>query len=222
MVHIIPTYSDGRGWALFCLEYLSDLSTGMTNIRTTLGWAGIFLALALKSKDKLSTMKAFRCLAQIFAAQGDDGTALSLFTVSLDGLTFMDIHRWRADCMCRIAEIERKGEITNSIALWKAARPLFKRSSQTKDIAWIDAKLVAVDSEMLEQKLQKLMDLTVSEFQFHYFLFHYFIVVLVPLNFFEGAVTGVLGQIDSSLSLVGTWRCRILRDMTVFKTSLLV
>ncbi|KAJ7259417.1 hypothetical protein C8J57DRAFT_1640206 [Mycena rebaudengoi] len=149
--------------ALFCLEYLSDLSTGMTNIQTTLGWAGIFLALALKSRDKLSTMKAFRCLAQIFAAQGDDETALSLFTVSLDGLTFMDIHRWRADCMCRIAEIERKGEITNSIALWKAARPLFKRSSQTKDIARIDAKLVAVDSEMLEQKLQKLMELTVSE-----------------------------------------------------------
>jgi hypothetical protein len=66
--------------------------------------------------------------------------------------------------MCRVAEIlERKGEITNSVALWKAARPLFERSSQTKDIARIDAKLVAVDSEMLEQKLQKLMDLTVPD-----------------------------------------------------------
>jgi tetratricopeptide (TPR) repeat protein len=91
--------------ALACLSILSDLSTGMSSAQTTLGWVGIFLTLALKSKDKLSTMKAFRCLGQIFVAQGDDGTALSLFTVALDGLTFMDVHHWRADCMVQIADI---------------------------------------------------------------------------------------------------------------------
>jgi hypothetical protein len=51
--------------AILCLERLADLSTGMNNIHTTMGWAGIFLVLALRSKDKLATMKAFRCFGQI-------------------------------------------------------------------------------------------------------------------------------------------------------------
>jgi hypothetical protein len=110
-------------------------------------------------------MKALRCLAQVFVTQGDDETALSLFTVALDGLTFMDIHRWRADCMCRIAEIlKRRGEVMNSVGLWKAARPLFERASQAKDIAQIDARLSILESESCEvdkKQLRKLVELNV-------------------------------------------------------------
>jgi hypothetical protein len=85
--------------ALLCAERLGDLSTGMNDIPTTLRWTGVFFGLALKCKDKRQTMQAFRCLGQIFSTKGEDETALSLFNVALDGFTFMDVHRWRADCM---------------------------------------------------------------------------------------------------------------------------
>jgi hypothetical protein len=134
-----------------CLERLADLCTGMNNTQTTFGWAGIYLVLALKLKDKLAIMKAFRCLGQILAVQGDVDTALSLFAVALDGFTFMDVHQWRADCMVRIAEIwESHGEIMRAVGLWKAARPLFTRSSQGRDVAQIDAKLARVEASILE------------------------------------------------------------------------
>ncbi|KAJ7274698.1 hypothetical protein C8J57DRAFT_1224287 [Mycena rebaudengoi] len=122
------------------LAKLADLSTEMNNIMTTLRWTGIFLGLALKCKDKCQTMQAFRCLGQILSANGDNETALSIFEVALDGFTSMDVHHWRADCMARIAGImNNRGEIRKAVELWKAARPLFKRSSQMKDIIMIDA-----------------------------------------------------------------------------------
>ncbi|KAJ7267734.1 hypothetical protein C8J57DRAFT_1717316 [Mycena rebaudengoi] len=152
--------------ALLSAEKLGDLSTGMNDIQTTLGWTGIFLGLALKCKDKHQAMQAFRCLGQIFSAQDDDETALSLFTVALDGFTFMDVHRWKADCMVRIADILNNcGEVIKAVELWKAARPLFERSSQRKDLARIDAKLAEVDSATwlkYENKLQRELHVPVS------------------------------------------------------------
>ncbi|KAJ7257841.1 hypothetical protein C8J57DRAFT_1516717 [Mycena rebaudengoi] len=151
--------------AIVCLESLADLSSGMNNVETTTRWAGIFLALALKSKEMLTLMQAFRCMGQLFAAQADDETSLSVFNVALDGFTFMDIHRWRADCMVRIADIlNTQGEVMKAIELWKAARPLFERSSQTKDIIRIDANLATVDFSVLaasEKQLQQLKKLHV-------------------------------------------------------------
>ncbi|KAJ7237870.1 hypothetical protein C8J57DRAFT_1529128 [Mycena rebaudengoi] len=108
-------------------------------------------------------MQAFRCLGQIFAAEGDNETALGLFNVALHGFTLMDVHRWRADCMVRIADIlNSHGEIMKAAELWKATRPLFKGSSKMKDIMKIDAKLAEVDSAILEeyeQQLQRLSEL---------------------------------------------------------------
>ncbi|KAJ7234718.1 hypothetical protein C8J57DRAFT_1249067 [Mycena rebaudengoi] len=52
-----------------------------------------------------------------------------------------------------------------AVELWKTARPLFERSSQMKDIAWIDAKLAEADSAVFieyEEKLQRLSELHVS------------------------------------------------------------
>ncbi|KAJ7242259.1 hypothetical protein C8J57DRAFT_1477473 [Mycena rebaudengoi] len=148
-----------------CLERLGDLSTGMNDIPTTLRWVGVFLSMALKCKEKHQTMQAFRCLGLIFAAEGDNETARSLFNVALHGFTLMDVHRWRADCMVRIADILNNcGEVMKAVELWKAARPLFKRSSQMKDIIKIDARLAEVDSafvEEYEQQLQRLSELHV-------------------------------------------------------------
>ncbi|KAJ7274814.1 hypothetical protein C8J57DRAFT_1714567 [Mycena rebaudengoi] len=134
--------------AMICVEHLSDLSHGMNDVQSTLNWAGLFLRMALKTKNKLATMQAFRCLGQVFVAEGDENTALSLFNLALDGMTYMDVHRWRADCMLRIADIlEHRGEVNKSVALRKIARPLFHRSSQAKAVACVDAKLAAVDSD---------------------------------------------------------------------------
>ncbi|KAJ7254520.1 hypothetical protein C8J57DRAFT_1518658 [Mycena rebaudengoi] len=154
--------------ALSCLERLGDPSTGMNYIQTTLRWAGILLALALKCKDKLQTMQAFRCLGQIFSVQGDNVTAHSLFTAALNGFAFMDVHCWQADCMVRIADIlNDHGEVMKTIDLWKTARPLFERSSHMKGIFNIDAKLVRVDSAVLAKyedqfHFQRLSELHVS------------------------------------------------------------
>ncbi|KAJ7234115.1 hypothetical protein C8J57DRAFT_1575548 [Mycena rebaudengoi] len=144
---------------------LGDLSTGMNDIPTTLRWAVILLGQVVKSKDKLQTTQAFRCLGQILAAEGDNKTALTLFTVALDGFTFMDVHRWRADCMVQIADIlNNHGEAMKAVELWNAARPLFERSSQMKDMVNIDAKLAKVDSAVLAEyaeQLQRLSELHV-------------------------------------------------------------
>ncbi|KAJ7275948.1 hypothetical protein C8J57DRAFT_1505252 [Mycena rebaudengoi] len=137
----------------------------MNQISTTLQWTGIFLALALKCKDKRQTMQAFRCLGLIFSAQDDDETALSLFNIALDGFTFMDVHRWRADCMVQIADIlNSRGEVMKAVGLWKAARPLFERSSQMKNMLKLDAKLAEVDFAVLveyDEKFQRLSELYV-------------------------------------------------------------
>ncbi|KAJ7261931.1 hypothetical protein C8J57DRAFT_1232068 [Mycena rebaudengoi] len=95
----------------------------------------------------------------------DDETALSLFNVALDGFTFMDVYRWRADCMVQIADIlNSHGEVIKAVELWKTARPLFKWSSQMKDVAQIDTKLAEVDSAVLveyDKQLQWLSELNV-------------------------------------------------------------
>ncbi|KAJ7234819.1 hypothetical protein C8J57DRAFT_1248965 [Mycena rebaudengoi] len=110
-------------------------------------------------------MQAFRCLGQICSTEGDDETALRLLNVALDGFTFMDIHRWRADCMVRIADIlNNPGEVMKAVEPWKAARPLFKRSSQLKDATKLAAKLAELDFAVLvehKEKLQHLAELCV-------------------------------------------------------------
>jgi tetratricopeptide (TPR) repeat protein len=143
--------------ALLCVERLGDLSTGMNDIQTSLQWAGIFLGLALKCNNKRQTMQAFRCFGQIFSAEGDDKTALSLYMVALKGFTFMDVHRWRGDCMVRIGNILNNcGEVMEAVKLWKKARHLFEQSSQMKDITHIDAKLAEVDSVVLAEYEEQL------------------------------------------------------------------
>jgi hypothetical protein len=143
-----------------CLERLADLSTEMNNTQNTLRWAGIFLSLALTSKDRLAEMKALSCLGQISAAERDDETALSLFTVALDGFTFMDVHHWRADCMVQIADIyEKRGDSWKSVELWKTARPLFERSSQANSVTWIDVRLAEVASSVSEKHKKQLQQL---------------------------------------------------------------
>jgi hypothetical protein len=52
--------------------------------------------------------------------------------------------------MVQIADILNNcGEVLKAVEMWKAARPLFERSSQMLDIIKIDVKLAEVDSAIL-------------------------------------------------------------------------
>ncbi|KAJ6566742.1 hypothetical protein B0H19DRAFT_713516 [Mycena capillaripes] len=133
--------------ATFCLERLADVDQGMYDIPTTLGWAGVYLGSALKTKNRLSIMKALRCLGQIVLAAGDETTASNLFQVALDGFTSMEVHSWMADCMVRLAEIHiRRGEILLAKQLLASARFLFGRCMQKQKVECVDAKLKALET----------------------------------------------------------------------------
>jgi hypothetical protein len=133
--------------ATFCLERLADLDHGMYDTSTTLAWAGVYLASALKSKNKLAIMKALRCLGQIAVATGDETTGTSLFQVALRGFIAMEVHSWMADCMVRMADIHiGRGELLQGRELLESARPLFGRCMQNHKVSYVDAKLAALDS----------------------------------------------------------------------------
>ncbi|KAJ7210100.1 hypothetical protein GGX14DRAFT_626418 [Mycena pura] len=94
-----PNWVDIR----LCLERLANLDNGM-------------------SKDKLSTMKALKCLCQIAAAEGETSTAMSLLQVAFEGFTFMDVHQWKADCMMRMSKIYlASGDVLRAKELLEAA-----------------------------------------------------------------------------------------------------
>jgi hypothetical protein len=58
-----------------------------------------FLVHSIKYKQRLELHKALQFLGDVFRAKGDQQTAVSLFTVALDGFSWMDVHRSRAECM---------------------------------------------------------------------------------------------------------------------------
>jgi hypothetical protein len=73
----------------------------------------------------------------------------------------MDVHRGRAECMMRLGDLaEGQGHTSEAISHWKAARPLFEQSLQAKDVAHIDAKLLAVEKAQ-QKALLELEDLNV-------------------------------------------------------------
>ncbi|KAJ7783997.1 hypothetical protein DFH07DRAFT_997497 [Mycena maculata] len=138
----------------FCLQRLGNI-TAWTPLNWSLSWTTVFLAHTLRLKQKLEIHKAVQFLGDVFLAEDDENTAASLFTVALEGFTDMDVHEGRADCMLRLGDISKwHGDIPKATELWQAARPLFKRSSQMKQVAKIDEKLAST----VHDELDKLTD----------------------------------------------------------------
>jgi hypothetical protein len=135
----------------YCLERLGDASCwgdldGMSS------WTAVFLVNSLKRKEKVGIYKALQSLGDIFLAQHDDHTAISLFTVALEGFTQMDVHRSRAECMLRLGDISMvHSEPLKAVEFWEAARPLFEHSSQAKQVHGIDVRLADISEDVLEQ-----------------------------------------------------------------------
>ncbi|KAJ6565263.1 hypothetical protein DFH09DRAFT_1081917 [Mycena vulgaris] len=133
----------------YCLECLGDISRWGAHDWMP-SWTTVFLVHSLKSKEKLGIYKALRFLGDIFLAQNDEDTAISLFTLALQGFTSMDVHRSRA---------EWYNDLLQAVEHWEAARPLFERSSQAKQVELIDERLASVDGRVLEQHRKNLAHL---------------------------------------------------------------
>ncbi|KAJ6483998.1 hypothetical protein C8R45DRAFT_999907 [Mycena sanguinolenta] len=142
--------SQGRGSeaVLYCLERLADIT------RWNAGgecpgehiWPVIYLVHAYQQKEKLHFHKALSFLGDAFISHKDEGTAHNLFNVALEGFSFMDVHRSRAQCMLRLGDLANKqGNLSRAIEFWKEARPLFERSLQAKDIVQIDTRLACAE-----------------------------------------------------------------------------
>jgi tetratricopeptide (TPR) repeat protein len=134
-----------------CLEQLGDASRwgaldGMSS------WTTIFLVNSLKRKEKLGIYKALRSLGDIFLAQHDEHTAISLFKIALEGFTWMDVHHSRAECMLRLGDISKAhGDLLKAVELWEAARPLFQRSSQAQQVQHVNQRVTGISKDVLKQ-----------------------------------------------------------------------
>ncbi|KAF8140873.1 hypothetical protein K438DRAFT_1785334 [Mycena galopus ATCC 62051] len=129
----------------FCLDHLANIKCWPAD-GWQHKWPAIYLAFAYKSKDKLTLHKALLFLGDICVIHHDEHTATNLYQVALAGFTQMDVHHSRAQCMLRLGDLAHKqGCISDAAAFWTAARPLFSRSSQPKDVAEIDFKLARIE-----------------------------------------------------------------------------
>ncbi|KAJ7032411.1 hypothetical protein C8F04DRAFT_658825 [Mycena alexandri] len=139
----VQTRGDNQEISILCLTKLGDITCGLSDAATTLGWACILMAFARKG-NIIAVHQALRFFADVFLAQGEDETALSLLDVSLAGFTAADIHRSRAECMLRMGDLfHRRGNGEKAVEFWRMARPLFVRSLQAKEVAQVDERLHA-------------------------------------------------------------------------------
>ncbi|KAF7362623.1 hypothetical protein MVEN_00611300 [Mycena venus] len=105
-------------------------------------WSIIYLGYAHKTQQKLDLHKSLSFLANVFHSTGDIETAENLFSVALEGFTFMDVHQGRAECMLYLGDIYKdRGDPEKAVEIWKAARPLFQCSLQAKAVAQIETRL---------------------------------------------------------------------------------
>jgi tetratricopeptide (TPR) repeat protein len=135
----------------YCLERLGNASCWggseqMSSLTT------VFLVHSVIRKEKLGIYKAFQFLGDIFLSQNDEHTAISLFTVALEGFTQMDVHHSRAECMLRFGDISMgHGDLLKAVEFWERARPLFEHSSQAKQVQHINERLAGISKDVLEQ-----------------------------------------------------------------------
>jgi tetratricopeptide (TPR) repeat protein len=135
----------------YCLERLGN--TGCWGASGQMSsWTTVYLANSIKFKEKLGINKALQFLGNIFLAQTDEGTAVSLFIVALEGFTYMDVHHSRAECMLRLGDISMgHGDLLKAVEFWETAKPLFGRSSQAKQVEDIDKRLASIGKDVVEQ-----------------------------------------------------------------------
>ncbi|KAJ7741886.1 hypothetical protein B0H16DRAFT_1464333 [Mycena metata] len=158
------------GWGQFsdvvsyCLERLADVTRWSTHHDPS--WSTVLLAHSFKAREKLGIHKALQFMGDVHLMENDEITAISLFTVALEGFTYMDVHRSRAECMMHLGDIAKKnGDLLKALDLWETAKPLFDCSSQAKRVQDIDERVGGISEEVKEQhrgNLAQLAELNVS------------------------------------------------------------
>ncbi|KAJ7765111.1 hypothetical protein B0H14DRAFT_3593245 [Mycena olivaceomarginata] len=144
-VEYIRLFAAARGRdtevARYCVAKLADPLHPHTE---SARWAFVFLAFAVlpQVRSVLTVHQALRCLGEILLGQGAEDTALSILAVALDGFTQMDVHQSRAECMYTMGDVYvRRGDLCRAREMWEAARPLFERSEQKKQVSGIEERL---------------------------------------------------------------------------------
>ncbi|KAJ7822536.1 hypothetical protein B0H14DRAFT_3146329 [Mycena olivaceomarginata] len=133
--------------ALMCLEKLAEVRRWTAgDFNWSSKWTVIYIIYAKKLHSKLALYRALQFMGDVFLSYGDQDTAQNLFTVGLEGLTSMDIHHNRAQCMLRLGDIsQQRGNLMQAVEFWEEARPLFEKSSQQQDVLEIDTRLAFVN-----------------------------------------------------------------------------
>jgi tetratricopeptide (TPR) repeat protein len=140
----------------YCLERLGNVSRWGSPSWVS-NWTTVFFVHSVRQKEKLGIYNALEFFGDVFLAQGDEHTAINLFTVALEGFTYMDVHRSRAECMFRLGDISKgEGDLLKAVELWTTARPLFERSSQAKQVENVDQRLAGVSEDVLEKHMKNL------------------------------------------------------------------
>jgi tetratricopeptide (TPR) repeat protein len=143
-----------------CLERLGDINSWSGMDEPSYAWTVTFLVHSLKRGTWLDVHKGLQALGDMFLILGDLATATNLFTLALEGFAQMDVHRSRAECMLRLGDIYKShGDGLKAEELWKTARPLFERSSQSKKIVQIDARLAHITNHLMQEKDKSLSSL---------------------------------------------------------------
>ncbi|KAJ7715740.1 hypothetical protein B0H16DRAFT_496374 [Mycena metata] len=149
------------GWGRFsqvvsyCLERLADVTCWSPHHDPS--WSIILLAYSLRAKKKPGIYKALQFIGDVHLMQNNEVTAVSLFTVALEGFTYMDVHHSRAECMIRLGDMAKKnGDLLKALELWETAKPLFERSSQAKRVQDIDERVGDISEETKEQHRKNL------------------------------------------------------------------
>ncbi|KAJ7488202.1 hypothetical protein FB451DRAFT_1167657 [Mycena latifolia] len=152
------TWGNNAQGALLCMEsFANTKGWPESDFRYTSGWAVVYLGYAEKLGDKIALHRALQFLGDVFQAEGDSATSTALFTVALEGFTWMDIHHSRAECMLRLGDLAKgHGDVLNTIELWKTARPLFQRSSQGKQVTQIEERLATININVPEETTDSL------------------------------------------------------------------
>lgn len=120
---------------MLCFQNLSDCMGLTANSHGFLHYTILYLVFALKISNCAAIHGAIRRLGDVFLHHQDGETALNLWQLALNGLTAMDIHQERAECMVHIGDhMHSKEKLEEARVLWKAAIPLYVRSVQDQGV----------------------------------------------------------------------------------------
>ncbi|KAJ7236840.1 hypothetical protein C8J57DRAFT_1728170 [Mycena rebaudengoi] len=139
--------------ACACFGHLSDLALDQ-DIDDATRWVMAYFAFSHTRAVVTHKFHAVRRLGDINLAIGDEETAISLFTVALQGYSGMGVHRGRAECIVRPGGIFSKhGDIRAARELWEVAERFFMRSSQNRDAEDVKRRLDELPQENAQTSL---------------------------------------------------------------------